>query len=591
MNLQCNVLWDIQKCPVPDDMRLPQVYSLIEKAVKGQGFLIQRTMAFSNQFTPQQLAECQQSAVGVNADVNLDIAIATELMQVIYWHQPPFGIILVTDRDFSKVIYFLESVGYTLLLIHPHFCSERLKQSIARRIEWNTVIKKDSFSPFNQQFIEPFIKDIWGKPEKAQSMPTSPLHGRLDFLSPEPADEPDFQDLIDYLDMSNGSVPLARLGLDLRKPHVRNGFDNINEYIEAAKKARVAFTVVKEDKDGTKHILVEKYKENPFDELEQFLKTRESCSIQDLAQELNQPHTRRGFKTLKEYLDAAEKANKIHSKFVKGSRIVSLGKKKKKKQEKQKEEPVPEKQDKKDVFVPMIQYLEKLDAAVPLARIGGDLGKPHLKAGYASMKEYIEDAVKLQLVATSTKDGGNGIKHIWVEKFKPKKQENPFEPLAQVLKEAKGAVISVASAEEQLKGVWQEYGFPSVNDYVKAASKARVAFIVSMDSQNSKCLGIKLHYRQTEFQKNTPTLEAKDIPFLLETIRANDTPVQALNHMPEMRVEAANNGFHNNVKALVLAAVKSKLVHLAAKTEDGVKVKYVVIQPQDGSETMSDTEE
>ncbi|TPX74941.1 hypothetical protein CcCBS67573_g03780 [Chytriomyces confervae] len=71
-----------------------------------------------------------------------DIAILTELMKTVYFVKPPHEIILISgDRDFSKALYFLESVKYSVTLIHNNMITDVLRHSVRETIHWFSFLE------------------------------------------------------------------------------------------------------------------------------------------------------------------------------------------------------------------------------------------------------------------------------------------------------------------------------------------------------------------------------------------------------------------------------------------------------------------
>lgn len=60
-----------------------------------------------------------------------DISILHEIVKLVYFHRPPHNIVLITgDRDFSKILNFLDQVHYNVSYIHAKDMSDVMQFSI-----------------------------------------------------------------------------------------------------------------------------------------------------------------------------------------------------------------------------------------------------------------------------------------------------------------------------------------------------------------------------------------------------------------------------------------------------------------------------
>ncbi|KAJ3093696.1 hypothetical protein HK100_006447 [Physocladia obscura] len=86
-------------------------------------------------------------------------------MKNIYFHKPPHSIFLISgDRDFSKTLNFLESVNYSVTLIHSNKISDVLRYSVRDTILWSSLIK-DGVIAASTHSPPPFTSSLAQSPD------------------------------------------------------------------------------------------------------------------------------------------------------------------------------------------------------------------------------------------------------------------------------------------------------------------------------------------------------------------------------------------------------------------------------------------
>ncbi|KAJ3229161.1 hypothetical protein HDU81_005582 [Chytriomyces hyalinus] len=144
-----SVFWDFENCAVPSGV----AGFLIAKRVKDLcqkrnlelcSFFAMGDTAQLNATVRADLEESGVSLINVSSgkESAADIAILTELMKTVYFMKPPHEIILISgDRDFSKALYFLESVKYSVTLIHNNLITDVLRHSVRETIHWTSFLE------------------------------------------------------------------------------------------------------------------------------------------------------------------------------------------------------------------------------------------------------------------------------------------------------------------------------------------------------------------------------------------------------------------------------------------------------------------
>ncbi|KAJ3238980.1 hypothetical protein HDU81_006795 [Chytriomyces hyalinus] len=127
-------VWDIESCPIPPGIpgsvvvqRLSEL--LLQRNQICTGFTAVARSEYLSLHLRSELDSGGVAVLGVNPST-VDIALMNEIIKEVVFRRPPHSIILIGgDRDFSSVIHFLETVKYSVTLIHnqnvlPHRCKD-----------------------------------------------------------------------------------------------------------------------------------------------------------------------------------------------------------------------------------------------------------------------------------------------------------------------------------------------------------------------------------------------------------------------------------------------------------------------------------
>ncbi|KAI8894067.1 hypothetical protein BC833DRAFT_250122 [Globomyces pollinis-pini] len=192
-----------------------------------------------------------------------------ELWKYSYFNRPPHNIFLVTgDRDFSKVLSFLESVQYNVVLIHSPVISEVLRHSVSETIPWLELCGTSM----------PLIKN---SAESQTASQTSP--GSVDL------------------------EPFERQNIDNKKLSYRTS----NEDYQAKSVVEVIKKPTRNVSDKYGDLTRQNSKDSirQFDDLRKyFVETQQTSALLSIIGEYpvtQGVYSRHGFKTMKEYIDAA----------------------------------------------------------------------------------------------------------------------------------------------------------------------------------------------------------------------------------------------------------------------------------------------
>ncbi|KAI8894804.1 limkain-b1-type NYN domain-containing protein [Globomyces pollinis-pini] len=120
------VFWDHENCTVPKGYHGYDIVKKINDFLSNKNVQLTNIFAIGNTsgLAAKVKFELEESGVIVQNASNgkesaADISLILEVMKNIYYHKPPHTIVLISgDRDFLKMINFLTSSKYTVILIH-----------------------------------------------------------------------------------------------------------------------------------------------------------------------------------------------------------------------------------------------------------------------------------------------------------------------------------------------------------------------------------------------------------------------------------------------------------------------------------------
>lgn len=154
------ILWDIENCPVPSDVRAEDVAGNIRMALRVHPVIKGAVTLFSaygdfNAF-PRRLREgCQRTGVKLVDVPNgrkdaADKAILVDMFLFALDNPPPSSILLISgDVDFAPALHILGQRGYTVILVIPANVGVASALSNAGRFvwDWPSVARGDGFVP------------------------------------------------------------------------------------------------------------------------------------------------------------------------------------------------------------------------------------------------------------------------------------------------------------------------------------------------------------------------------------------------------------------------------------------------------------
>ncbi|KAG1341997.1 hypothetical protein COCNU_05G002260 [Cocos nucifera] len=154
------ILWDIENCPVPSDVRPEDVSGNIRMALRVHPVIEGAVTMFSaygdfNAF-PRRLREgCQRTGVKLIDVPNgrkdaADKAILVDMFLFALDNRPPSSIMLISgDVDFAPALHILGQRGYTIILVIPAGVGVSSALSNAGRFvwDWPSVARGEGFVP------------------------------------------------------------------------------------------------------------------------------------------------------------------------------------------------------------------------------------------------------------------------------------------------------------------------------------------------------------------------------------------------------------------------------------------------------------
>ncbi|PIM97527.1 hypothetical protein CDL12_30001 [Handroanthus impetiginosus] len=162
------ILWDIENCPVPSDVRPEDVAGNIRMALRVHPVIDGAVTMFSaygdfNAF-PRRLREgCQRTGVKLIDVPNgrkdaADKAILVDMFLFALDNPPPSSIMLISgDVDFAPALHILGQRGYTVILVIPSGVGVSSALSNAGRFvwDWPSVARGEGFVPPNKSLPPP----------------------------------------------------------------------------------------------------------------------------------------------------------------------------------------------------------------------------------------------------------------------------------------------------------------------------------------------------------------------------------------------------------------------------------------------------
>ncbi|KAJ1399065.1 OST-HTH/LOTUS domain [Sesbania bispinosa] len=162
------ILWDIENCPVPSDVRPEDVAGNIRMALRVHPVIKGAVMMFSaygdfNAF-PRRLREgCQRTGVKLIDVPNgrkdaADKAILVDMFLFALDNRPPSSIMLISgDVDFAPALHILGQRGYTVVLVIPAGVGVSSALCNAGKFvwDWPSVARGEGFVPPSKALVPP----------------------------------------------------------------------------------------------------------------------------------------------------------------------------------------------------------------------------------------------------------------------------------------------------------------------------------------------------------------------------------------------------------------------------------------------------
>ncbi|KAB2047418.1 hypothetical protein E1A91_A13G043700v1 [Gossypium mustelinum] len=162
------ILWDIENCPVPSDVRPEDVAGNIRMALRVHPIIKGAVVVFSaygdfNAF-PRRLREgCQRTGVKLIDVPNgrkdaADKAILVDMFLFALDNPPPSSIMLISgDVDFAPALHILGQRGYTVILVIPAGVGVSSALSNAGNFvwDWPSVARGEGFVPPSKAIMPP----------------------------------------------------------------------------------------------------------------------------------------------------------------------------------------------------------------------------------------------------------------------------------------------------------------------------------------------------------------------------------------------------------------------------------------------------
>lgn len=162
------ILWDIENCPVPSDVRPEDVAGNIRMALRVHPVIKGAVMMFSaygdfNSF-PRRLREgCQRTGVKLIDVPNgrkdaADKAILVDMFLFALDNRPPSSIMLISgDVDFAPALHILGQRGYTVILVIPSGVGVSSALCNAGKFvwDWPSVARGEGFVPPAKALMAP----------------------------------------------------------------------------------------------------------------------------------------------------------------------------------------------------------------------------------------------------------------------------------------------------------------------------------------------------------------------------------------------------------------------------------------------------
>ncbi|XP_018438657.1 uncharacterized protein LOC108811102 [Raphanus sativus] len=155
------VLWDIENCPVPSDVRPEDVASNIRTAIQlhpvlsGSSVVVFSAFGDFNAFPRRVREGCQRTGVKLVDVPNgrkdaADKAILLDMFLFVLDHPPPSTIVIITgDVDFAPALHVLGQRGHNVVVIIPSgvYVNPALTSAGKFVWDWQSIVHGEGFVP------------------------------------------------------------------------------------------------------------------------------------------------------------------------------------------------------------------------------------------------------------------------------------------------------------------------------------------------------------------------------------------------------------------------------------------------------------
>ncbi|VVA97543.1 unnamed protein product [Arabis nemorensis] len=162
------ILWDIENCPIPSDVRPEDVAGNIRRAVQLHPVINGPVVLFSaygdfNAFPRRVREGCQRTGVKLVDVPNgrkdaADKAILLDMFLFVLDNRPPSTIILITgDVDFAPALHVLGQRGYTVIVVIPSgvFVNSALSSAGRFLWDWQSIVHGEGYMPLPKPLPPP----------------------------------------------------------------------------------------------------------------------------------------------------------------------------------------------------------------------------------------------------------------------------------------------------------------------------------------------------------------------------------------------------------------------------------------------------
>ncbi|RID53063.1 hypothetical protein BRARA_G00488 [Brassica rapa] len=164
------VLWDIENCPVPSDVRPEDVASNIRTAIQLHPVVSGSVVVFSafgdfNAFPRRVREGCQRTGVKLVDVPNgrkdaADKAILLDMFLFVLDHPPPSTIVIITgDVDFAPALHVLGQRGHSVVVIIPSgvYVNPALTSAGKFVWDWQSIVHGEGFVPLPRPRVGTYL--------------------------------------------------------------------------------------------------------------------------------------------------------------------------------------------------------------------------------------------------------------------------------------------------------------------------------------------------------------------------------------------------------------------------------------------------